>query len=92
MATARVLSFKGGAGLAPALREASRSKGWFGGPHTSAHTRWLVATAGVLSFKGGAGLDHALREASRSKGWFGGPHTRWCAHKVVGGHRKSLVI
>ena len=55
MATARVLSFKGGAGLAPALREASRSKGWFSGPHTSAHTRWLVATAGVLSFKGGAG-------------------------------------
>ena len=68
MATAGVLSFKGGAGLAPALREASRSKRWFGGPHTSAHTRWLVATARVLSFKGGAGAGPRVEGSEPKQG------------------------
>ena len=64
----------------PASSEASRSKGWFGGPqarlyihkavHTQggAHKRRPVAIAGVLIFKGGAGAGPHIQQSEPKQG------------------------
>ena len=90
VATAGVLLFTGGAGLAPASSEESRSKGRFGGTHTRRGIHKAVHTQGGLwplqescYLRGLQGLAPASSEASRSKGRFGGTRTRQGIHNVV---------
>ena len=79
---AEVLLFKGGAGLAPALSELSRSKGLIGAPYAKrctykaaqtqggAHKRRSMTTAAVTVFKEGAvaGLRVARSELQHGVG------------------------
>ena len=65
---------------------------------SGAHTRRSVATAGVLLFEDGC-VGWPLRRAKRAEAvgglavhTQGGAYTKWCTHKAVCGHRKSLVI